>query len=49
MEEIRKLVREAGLSLDGEGELGGWVGGRVVLVPTSEPIDQWAVLAERTL
>ncbi|KAF2796148.1 2, 3 cyclic phosphodiesterase [Melanomma pulvis-pyrius CBS 109.77] len=49
MEEIWKLVREAGLSLDGEGELGGWVGGRVVLVPTSEPIDQWAVLAERTL
>jgi 2',3'-cyclic-nucleotide 3'-phosphodiesterase len=45
--EIEKLAKEAGLSLEGEGELGGWVGGRVVLVPTDQAIKDWAPIAER--
>lgn len=47
--EIEKFVRNAGVNLEGEGELGGWVGGRVVLVPTDKPIKEWAPIAEREL
>ncbi|KAF2869799.1 2',3'-cyclic-nucleotide 3'-phosphodiesteras-like protein [Massariosphaeria phaeospora] len=46
---IEQLVQEAGVSLAGEGELGGWVGGRVVLVPTDRPIKEWAPLTEKKL
>jgi 2',3'-cyclic-nucleotide 3'-phosphodiesterase len=49
IQEIKLLVKEAGVGLDGEGKLGGWVGGRVVLVDTSKPINQWVPIAERTL
>jgi len=49
IQEIKLLVKEAGVDLDGVGKLGGWVGGRVVLVDTSKPIDQWVPIAERTL
>jgi 2',3'-cyclic-nucleotide 3'-phosphodiesterase len=37
------------VNLEGDGQLGGWVGGRVVLVPTDGPIDQWAPIAKRRL
>jgi 2',3'-cyclic-nucleotide 3'-phosphodiesterase len=42
-------VKEAGVELKGVGESGGWVGGRVVLVDTSKPINQWVPIAERVL
>jgi 2',3'-cyclic-nucleotide 3'-phosphodiesterase len=44
---VRELVQKAGVSLGGSGELAGWVGGRVVLVPTDKPINQWVPVAER--
>lgn len=47
--EIEKLVQDAGVRLDGEGELGDWVGGRVVLVQTDRAIGDWVPIAERTL
>jgi 2',3'-cyclic-nucleotide 3'-phosphodiesterase len=47
--EIETLVQDAGLRLDGEGELGGWVGGRVVLVQTDKAIGEWVTIAERIL
>jgi 2',3'-cyclic-nucleotide 3'-phosphodiesterase len=46
MSKVKDQVTKAGLSLVGEGNLGGWIGGRVVLVPTDKPIDQWTPLAE---
>ncbi|KAF2472053.1 2',3'-cyclic-nucleotide 3'-phosphodiesterase [Lindgomyces ingoldianus] len=46
---IEQLVRDSGVGLDGEGELAGWTGGRVVLVPTDRPIKEWNPLAERKL
>ncbi|KAF2747327.1 2',3'-cyclic-nucleotide 3'-phosphodiesteras-like protein [Sporormia fimetaria CBS 119925] len=51
MAKIETLVTEAGVDLRGEGELGGWTGGRIVLVCTNRPIDQWQLhtVAERTL
>ncbi|OAK98561.1 2',3'-cyclic-nucleotide 3'-phosphodiesterase [Phaeosphaeriaceae sp. SRC1lsM3a] len=42
-------VEKAGLSLVGEGKLGGWVGGRIILVPTDRPIVEWVSIAERCL
>ena len=47
--EVEKFVREAGINLEGEGDMGGWVGGRVVLVPTDRAIKDWAPIAEREL
>lgn len=49
LEKIAKSVYEAGANLEGKGELGGWVGGKVVLVPTDRPIKDWAPIAEREL
>lgn len=49
MKEIEGLVRETGINLDGEGGLGGWTGGRVVLVPTYNEIKDWAPIAEKKL
>ena len=46
---IEDLLQAAGINLEGKGELGGWEGGRVVLVPTDRPITDWAPIAERTL
>ncbi|KAF2735453.1 2, 3 cyclic phosphodiesterase [Polyplosphaeria fusca] len=47
--EMEKMVAIVGVSLEGEGELGSWLGGRVVLVETDKPISAWAPIAERTL
>lgn len=44
-----RLANEASVSVAGGGTLGGWVGGRVVLVPTDKPISQWIPIAERIL
>ncbi|KAI5374737.1 2',3'-cyclic nucleotide 3'-phosphodiesterase [Alternaria postmessia] len=37
------------VNFEERGELGGWSGGRVVLVPTDKPILQWQPIGERTL
>lgn len=37
------------VKLGGTGDMSGWVGGRVVLVPTDKPIDQWVPIAERVI
>lgn len=47
--EVEEMVRDAGVKLEGEGEMGSWIGGRVVLVPTDRPIKEWTPIAERTL
>jgi 2',3'-cyclic-nucleotide 3'-phosphodiesterase len=47
--EVEKLLQNAGLKLSGNGELGGWVGGRVVLVQTDKAIGEWVPIAERCL
>ena len=38
-----------GVNFDGTGDLGGWTGGRVVIVPTDKSIDQWQPIGEREL
>lgn len=47
--EVERGVEEAGVRLSGEGEMGGWIGGRVVLVDTTRPIGEWVPIAEREL
>jgi 2',3'-cyclic-nucleotide 3'-phosphodiesterase len=42
-------VLETGVRLDGEDELGGWTGGRIVLVETDKAIADWMPVAEKTL
>jgi 2',3'-cyclic-nucleotide 3'-phosphodiesterase len=49
LELVEKFVREAGVELAGKGELGGWSGGRVVIVPTKRPIEEWVPLAVRMI
>ena len=34
---------------EGNSPMRGWVGGRVVLVPTDNSIDQWIPIAERVI
>lgn len=46
---VQELVQKAGVTLGVSGDLAGWVGGRVVLVPTDRPIDQWIPVAEREM
>ncbi|ORY15604.1 2',3'-cyclic-nucleotide 3'-phosphodiesteras-like protein [Clohesyomyces aquaticus] len=47
--EIASYARHAGVSLAEEGDLGGWTGGRVVLVPTDKPIKDWVPIVSREL
>ena len=47
--EVEGIAGELGVRLDGEGEMGGWVGGRVVLVQTDRPVGEWVPIAERVL
>jgi len=35
--------------VQGDGEMGGWTGGTLVLVPTDKPIEEWKPIAERKL
>ena len=45
-------VGKAGVVVGGEArgnELGGWKGGRIVLVQTWKPVDEWVPVAEKTL
>ncbi|KAF1996837.1 2',3'-cyclic-nucleotide 3'-phosphodiesteras-like protein [Amniculicola lignicola CBS 123094] len=47
--DISKILDDVGVGLKGEGELGGWQGGKVVLVPTDKAIKDWNPIAEREL
>ncbi|OCL03151.1 2',3'-cyclic-nucleotide 3'-phosphodiesteras-like protein [Glonium stellatum] len=47
--EMETVVRETGVSPEGVGELGSWVGGSVVLVPTDMKIEDWNPIAARNL
>ncbi|CAA9958376.1 2',3'-cyclic nucleotide 3'-phosphodiesterase [Pyrenophora teres f. teres] len=38
-----------GINFTGSGDMGGWIGGRVVLVPTDRPIEHWLPIAERAI
>jgi len=49
IEKVTKVVVDNGVKIDGEGDMGSWVGGRVVLVKTDQPIKEWALIAERKL
>jgi 2',3'-cyclic-nucleotide 3'-phosphodiesterase len=49
LELVEEWVREVGMELAGKGGLGGWRGGRVVIVPTERPIEKWVPLAERMI
>jgi len=46
---IEDRALELGVHVRGLGHLGGWTGGRLVLVPTDKPIDQWIPIAQRGL
>lgn len=43
------MVKDAGVNLDGNGEMGGWTGGSVWLVPTYKPFEEWKPVAVRDL
>ena len=47
LNEVNKLAKE--LLVEVEGEKMGWEKGRVVLVPTDKPIEQWTPIAARVL
>ncbi|KAF2833159.1 2',3'-cyclic-nucleotide 3'-phosphodiesterase [Ophiobolus disseminans] len=47
--EVGGFVQQAGITLGEGGLMNGWTGGKVVLVQTDKPIDQWTVVAERRL
>ncbi|KAF2145531.1 uncharacterized protein K452DRAFT_355968 [Aplosporella prunicola CBS 121167] len=47
--ELQKLVEEAGISINGSGNLGGWKGGDVWLVPTFKNFADWQPWAKRAL
>ncbi|KAK7727056.1 hypothetical protein SLS57_003086 [Botryosphaeria dothidea] len=47
--ELQTLIEKAGISIDGSGELGGWEGGDVWLVPTFLEIPNWQPWVKRTL
>ncbi|CBX92897.1 similar to 2',3'-cyclic-nucleotide 3'-phosphodiesterase [Plenodomus lingam JN3] len=46
---VEGMAMQLGVDVHGHGELGGWKGGKVVLVPTDQPIAQWKPIAERHL
>ncbi|KAF2804792.1 2, 3 cyclic phosphodiesterase [Mytilinidion resinicola] len=45
LREMERVVEDAGVDLEGKGEMGGWVGGRVVLVETDKKIEEWEPIA----
>lgn len=46
---IEKLIVDAGLLFSSNLARGGWIGGRIWLVPTYKPIDEWKHIAEKHL
>lgn len=49
VKKIETIVKDAGVSLVGVGDFGGWSGGTVVLVPTDRPVREWQPLGSRAL
>jgi len=49
LDEVEKLAQSVGVDVTGQSDSGGWTGGRLVLVPTDKPVDQWIPIAERKL
>lgn len=50
--ELRRLIENAKVSVDGEGDPGavdGWEGGTVWLVPTFKKIPEWEPWVEKAL
>ncbi|KAH7027098.1 2',3'-cyclic-nucleotide 3'-phosphodiesterase [Macrophomina phaseolina] len=47
--QLQAVVEKAGISVDGSGEMGGWEGGSVWLVPTFLPISEWQPWVKRDL
>ncbi len=48
MQEIEDQVRNKGIGFK-SGDMGGWTGGQVWLVPTAERIEEWKPIAVRDL
>ncbi|OAL50379.1 2',3'-cyclic-nucleotide 3'-phosphodiesterase [Pyrenochaeta sp. DS3sAY3a] len=46
---VERLAKDVGIAFQGEITPNTWEGGRVVLVPTDKPINQWNPIAERSL
>jgi 2',3'-cyclic-nucleotide 3'-phosphodiesterase len=46
---VEEWAKEVGVELAGQGESEGWNGGRVLIVPTQRPIEEWVPLAERNI
>jgi len=46
---VQNEVIKSGITLDGNGDMSGWIGGIIMLVDTNKPIDQWKPIAERKL
>jgi 2',3'-cyclic-nucleotide 3'-phosphodiesterase len=49
LKEVEKAVKDAGVDLAGDSELGGWTGGVVWLVPTDASIADWKPIATKVL
>lgn len=49
IEKVKEMVLDAGLSFTWNDECSGWTGGKVVLVPTDRPIEQWEPIAAREI
>ncbi|KAL6706461.1 hypothetical protein ACN47E_005400 [Coniothyrium glycines] len=47
--EVEQYAEEFGIDVHGKATINGWEGGRVVLVPTDQPISEWNPIAERRL
>lgn len=46
---VEEMVKSTGVALNGEGEMSGWSGGEVWLVPTDKAIEDWKPIAVRKL
>lgn len=49
LSKVEDMALKLEVDVHGAGNLGGWEGGSVVLVPTDKTIDQWSAIAERRL
>lgn len=49
LDDVQSMLDNAGVSLAGQEEGGGWISGRVAVVETLGKIEQWKELASVTL
>lgn len=47
--ELQSEVEQAGISIDGSGEMGGWQSGEIWLVPTFKSIPEWEPWVKKAL